>query len=136
MDTTKQLPAITILLDSARGVYIPKNFAESFDMEKWHVSENDKACLLAGPYDEQDLYWDVWTSVLDNAYFEHNGAKWHLSQDGDLWAYCEALMSNEEKRNFGMDVDPFEYIIDLDERGEFKATAKQIRWAWKTAEKH
>jgi hypothetical protein len=116
------LPAVALLLDSSRGVYIPKAFAESFNMNDWHVSDNQRDCLLAGPDDEQDLYWDYWSSILDNAYYEKDGKRWTLYQDGDLWALCDADMTNDEKRNFGFDVDPFEYVIDLDERGEFKAT--------------
>lgn len=96
----KPLPAIALLLDSARGVYIPQNFAE-FDTDKWHVSASDKACLQAGP--EHEFYWETWDTVLSNAHYEHNGNTWRLYQDGDLWALCAELMTDEEKRNFGFD---------------------------------
>lgn len=100
---TNQLPAVALLLDSARGIYIPKHFAESFNMSDWHVSDNQRDCLLAGPEDEQDLYWFYWSAILDNAYYEKDGKRWTLYQDGDLWALCLDDMTDEEKRNFGFD---------------------------------
>jgi hypothetical protein len=117
----KALPnAVVHIFDGARGIYIPQAFAQSCN-EGWHgVSEENRETLLAGP--EHEWYCDAWDAVLNNAYWEKDGFKWQLHQDGDLWAYCEAMMTSEEKRNFGMDVDPFEYVIDLDERGEFRAT--------------
>ena len=33
-------------------------------------------------------------------YGYENGNAWHLYQDGDLWAYCPELMSNEEYKDF------------------------------------
>jgi len=40
--------------------------------------------------------------ILNNArYTDKNGNVWRLMQDGDLWAYCFELMTDEEKENFG-----------------------------------
>lgn len=99
---SKPLPnAVALLLDSARGIYIPQAFA---DFEGWKgISDDMRECLKAGPHDERDLYWDVWSSVLDNATWEQGGHTWRLYQDGDLWALCAELMTDEEKRNFGFD---------------------------------
>lgn len=120
MQSSHQISAIVLLADSSRGVYIPQNFVQTCYMAEWHVNEEDSRVLLAGP--DHEHYWETWDSVLNNAYWEKDGKRWHLSQDGDLWAFCAELMTREEKRNWDMDVDPFEYVIDLDERGEFKAS--------------
>jgi hypothetical protein len=75
----------TLLLDGARGIYVPKGFAECFDMTSWDVSDSDAEILLAGPDHEE--YWDTWAEVLDTArYVDDNVMAWSLYQDGDLWA--------------------------------------------------
>ena len=90
---------IALLLNSARGVYIPQNFVECVDADEWHLSEYDVKEL--SDYNN-DFYWDAWNSVLDTAYFvDGPGNKWTLSQDGDLWALCFELMTEEELDNFG-----------------------------------
>ena len=76
--------------DGARGVYIPQFFAESVKREcVENVSDEDWAILAAGP--DHELYWDVWTSVLDNAVLTgpSDGRKLTLWQDGDLWLVGE-----------------------------------------------
>ena len=121
MTTQNQtIDSVVHIFDSARGVYIPQAFA-NYCNENWHgVSEENRTILKDGP--DNELYWDTWDEVLNNASFEKDGNKWTLYQDGDLWALCDADMTNDQKRNFGFEVEPFEYVIDLDERGEFKAT--------------
>ena len=96
------MSGIEILLNDSRGVYIPQTFAETFDMEGWGVSDKDRDILLAGPdYKENEFYWETWDSVLSNAsYTDKNGNIWHLSQEGDLFAYCDHLMTDEEYENF------------------------------------
>ena len=90
---------IALLLNSARGVYIPQNFVECVDADEWHLSEYDVKEL--SDYNN-DFYWDAWNSVLDTAYFvDGPGNKWTLFQDGDLWAICFELMTEEELDNFG-----------------------------------
>lgn len=44
---------VQILLDSARGVYIPRAFAETCDLTRWHVSPEHGEALLADPYGEE-----------------------------------------------------------------------------------
>lgn len=104
---------IVHLLSDARGIYIPRDFVESFSIE---CKEEDKESAKAGKawqgisaqsvIDCQDpdneWYWDSWIDILDRAYWlDENGNKWSLLQDGDLWAYCFDLMTDEEKQNFG-----------------------------------
>jgi len=97
------IPAVSLLLDSARGIYIPQNFVEAFNAVDWHVSMDDRGILANGP--ETEFYWEAWETVLNNAYYEKDGRRWTLHQDGDLWALCPDLMTDEEKRNFGFDED-------------------------------
>ena len=93
------IKSIELLLNSARGVYIPQNFVECVDADEWHLSEYDVKEL--SDYNNE-FYWDAWNSVLDNAYFvDSGGNKWTLFQDGDLWAICFELMTDEELDNFG-----------------------------------
>lgn len=71
----------TLFLDSARGVYIPQNFAESISLEDWTgIKPEDLETLKEGP--DAEFYWDVWTSVLDCAESKDG---YVLHQDGDLW---------------------------------------------------
>lgn len=67
----------TFLIDSARGHYIPEFFAGMFSTDKG-LSDEEKE-ILSDP--THDLYWDVWTEVLDN----HTVNGKMLSQDGDVW---------------------------------------------------
>lgn len=88
---------IELLLTDARGIYIPRDFAMYFeDMD--NVSAEDMDILKAGP--DHEHYWDAWNDVLSSAKRDINGKTWRLYQDGDLWAYCEALMTDEEYEEF------------------------------------
>lgn len=92
------MSGVILLLDSNRGIYIPKNFSE-FDMQKWHVNKG-VAEKLSDVYNYD--YWETWDYVLSSAYYlDDNGNKWELCQDGDLWAICYKLLTEEEKVNFG-----------------------------------
>jgi len=91
-----------ILMSDSRGVYIPQNFAESYHMDQWGVSDHDRDCLLSGPdYTENEFYWEAWENVVSNAcYIDKNGNVWRLWQEGDLFSYCLELMTDEEYCNF------------------------------------
>lgn len=97
----KPSPAVALLLDSARGTYIPKNFVENFNMNLWQGITADDIEILKDK--DHEYYDETWNDVLDSAKFEQGGHVWRLSQDGDLWAICYELMSNEERQNFGLD---------------------------------
>ena len=91
------MSGLELLFDSNRGVYIPQNFAESCD--HWQGLPSDFEDLLHGP--EAESYWDIWTEVLDSStYTDSEGNVWRLWQDGDLWAYCEELMTDSEYEEF------------------------------------
>lgn len=57
---------IELLLSDVRGIYIPRDFIGIFDMDKWHVSQ-EQALILSIP-DDLD-YWEVWNTVLDQAFY-------------------------------------------------------------------
>ena len=94
------MSGIKLLVSDHHGVYIPQAFVEGFDTIKWGLSDKDVSDVAGGP-DKCDWYWDAWESILNCAECtDENGNVWHLWQDGDLWAYCESLMDDEEYENF------------------------------------
>ena len=98
-----KLDNVEILLSDARGIYIPRDFVQGFDLSKWSgISESDIE-ILQNP--ENEWYWDAWESVLNNAKFiADDGRVFTLWQDGDLFAICYESMTDEEKHNFGFDL--------------------------------
>ena len=77
------MSGISLLLSDVRGVYIPRDFVDNFNLDKWHV-DNKYMYLLSSPDNER--YWDYWDVLLCVAFFvDESGNKWGLYQDGDLW---------------------------------------------------
>lgn len=74
-------------LDDHRGVYIPRDFAQSFkdrDSCVTGVSAEDWAVLEAGP--DHEFYWDTWEDVCSNAKVtETDGTVYTVWQDGACW---------------------------------------------------
>ena len=94
------LDAVEVLLGDFRGHYIPRDFIANFDIKEWGIDpESWEANVCADP--EHENYWDAWDQILNNARYEHDGNIWVLHHDGDLLAYCDALMTDEEKASFG-----------------------------------
>lgn len=95
-------PDMMLWLSDARGVYIPRDFANSFaDRAKsvLGVSEEDWTILEAGP--ENDLYWDVWNDVEQNAIVtDDDGVKYRVYQDGDCWLVPEGMEWSDENETF------------------------------------
>ena len=90
---------INILLNDSHGVYIPQFFVEKFDTNEWSVRAEDADILKAGP--NHEWYWEAWDNALNSAVFtDDDGMQWRLWQDGDLWLYCEQLMTDEEYEAF------------------------------------
>lgn len=93
---------IELLLNDSRGVYIPRDFCEGFDLQAWGIDPDCwqvKACLDP----ECDLYWEAWEEVCYRAKYRHGGKEWFLHQDGDLWAICYEMLTDEDKENFGFE---------------------------------
>ena len=75
-----------LYLSDARGIYIPRDFAECTYREcVWNVTDEDWAILLQGP--DAEGYWDTWDDVLSRALVvePETHAQYTLWQDGDLW---------------------------------------------------
>lgn len=108
-ETQSQQPrksGLQLLLSDCWGIYIPKRFSESGLIDNFPNVIAYKDDLEDA---DAEFYWDTWDTVLNNAeHVDAEGHKWRLMQDGNLWAYCYELMTNEERRNFGFDEEPDE----------------------------
>ena len=93
------MSGMKLLMSDNRGVYIPQHFGEQYGSEWANIRPEDLEIIMTGPNSEE--YWDAWSDVCDNAAFvDDKGNTWTLYQDGDLWAVCEKLMSDEEYYGF------------------------------------
>lgn len=93
------MQAMELLISDNRGIYIPQDFATLFDLSLWsNIEESDIETISQGP--DAEWYWDAWDSIVSMAQYKHGGHTWHLWQDGDLWAFCPELMTDEEYENF------------------------------------
>lgn len=100
---------IILLLDSARGAFIPRDFitdglnnVDEKHCSNWHINTDDALLLALGT--DLEWYWETWERVLNDAYFiADDGRKFTLHHDGDLWAICYESMTDEEKQNFGFE---------------------------------
>lgn len=92
--------SISLLVSDREGIYVPMAFVERYDTDLWsNIDPADVNIILEGP--DAEGYWDAWDSVLQNAeYHDDNGHVFRLHQDGDLWAVCYELMTEEDKKNF------------------------------------
>lgn len=103
---TLHKPEPLLWLNDARGVYIPRDFANGFtdrdEIAAKHVSgvsDEDWSILEAGPDHEQ--YWETWEGVLDGAKVtDENGVVFTLHQDGDLWLVPVGMEWSEEDDGF------------------------------------
>jgi hypothetical protein len=97
-------------LSDARGVYIPRDFANSFvarDKSVKGVSAEDWAVLESGP--DSEGYWDVWADVSDNAVVtDEKGIEYSVYVDGDCWLVPKGM----ERSDTG---DCFQWPADDDD---------------------
>lgn len=123
------MSGVELLLSDARGVFIPRDFAT--ECTGWEISSRDsykdRKILEAGP--DHPEYWDTWDGVLREAsYRDPKGYIWRLYQDGDLFAYCEELMSDEEYHDFfGMAREKEDKPSEPDFKDVLEAVAKLDR---------
>jgi hypothetical protein len=91
-------PEPVLWLTDAHGIYIPRDFANSFKDRAKHVtgvSDEDWEILETGP--DHELYWDTWTDVLDCAVItDIEGNKFNLYQEGDLWFIPEGMEFSDD----------------------------------------
>ena len=96
MKITKYPDDITLFLDDARGIYLPRDFAESINREyiinreKW---ENDLD-FLARSAPESNFFWDTWQDVLDGLKVKIGRRTYFFYQDGPVWM----IRDNEKVR--------------------------------------
>lgn len=98
------MQAVEILLSDARGIYIPANFVEGFDREQWELNDSSfdwawETCQNP----DNDMYWEAWEQILWYATYTKGEYVWKLCQDGDLFAVCPELMTDEEREGFGFE---------------------------------
>lgn len=107
------MDTIILILSDARGIYIPRDFLTDSDnniawehCNNWGLTtENYKSWGSATDVDSMS-YWDDWDWILQNAqYKDSDGSIYRLHQDGDLWGLCLEKMTDEEKQNFGFELD-------------------------------
>jgi hypothetical protein len=108
----KQKPDMLLWLSDARGVYIPRDFANSFVERDKHVkgvSADDWTTLEAGP--DHEWYWEAWQSVCDNATVtDENGVEYFIWQDGDCWLVPKGMESDDETGLFKWPDDETEEV--------------------------
>lgn len=97
------MDAINLILSDARGLYLPRDFAEAIMddgtiITGWTVPMDDLMTVLDGP--ETEWYCEAWDSILTRAAFTRDGHTWHLWQDGDLFMICDEMLSDDEYREF------------------------------------
>jgi hypothetical protein len=102
------------LINDAHGIYVPQIFATEY-LEKWNHSLNDEdiAILKNGP--DEEFYWEVWETLMNDAEIVVNDEIFRLWQDGDLWALGESDI-----------VDDLGHIYDAKETPF--ATPETIEW--------
>jgi hypothetical protein len=107
-------PDRLLWLNDARGVYIPRDFAQSFGDRAKHVagvSDENWTILDAGP--DHEYYWDVWDEVLTNAVVTDDaGVKYTLHQDGDCWLIPDGMQWSDEKDTFVWPDDEEDSVMD------------------------
>ena len=89
---------VALLLGDSHGQYVPRVFVNGFDMNLWGVEPEDVELLQKGP--EAEYYWDTWEHVLSSAEYSDGMYTYKLYQDGDLFAVCDDLLSDEEYKEF------------------------------------
>ena len=88
-----------LLVSDNQGIFIPQSFINNYSSVWTGIDPADRTILEHGV--EHPEYWDAWNDVLDRAYLmDTEGNKWFLYQDGDLWAICYDLMTDEEYKSF------------------------------------
>jgi hypothetical protein len=78
-----------LLLDGARGRYIPRDFEYLFRERIVNPHPNDAEYLDELKEPDSDTYWDAWNNVFDLITLTIEGKRYTLAQDeggGNLWA--------------------------------------------------
>lgn len=90
---------IKCILDSNRGVYIPKNFVDDFDLTLFeNVNDEAVATCKLGP--DCEGYWDAWIEILNVKHVDEDGTEWSLHQDGDLFMVALDKLTDADFEDF------------------------------------
>lgn len=90
---------LQLLLDSNRGIYIPRDFVNEMDLSQIQGIRPKDIDICQDT--ENAWYWEAWERILQDAtYTDEGGHIWTLHHDGELWLICEELMTRQEKRDF------------------------------------
>lgn len=89
---TMSLMGKILLVDGARGIYVPQNFAVRFadnilaadNPTHYSDIQENLAILKSGP--DNDDYWEAIADIERDAVLDIEGRKYTIHQDGDLWA--------------------------------------------------
>lgn len=96
------MSGVNVIVDGSYGIYVPQRFVKAYSPDEWNIALDDLRVLIAGP--DHEHYWETWDDVLSKAQFtDSQGNVWRLTQDGDLFAYCEQLMTRDEREALGFD---------------------------------
>ena len=97
----RKLLAVEILLSDARGQYIPRDFTTTYNLTQWGYAAQQAIEIsndLSNP--ENEYYWDAWETILNNAkHTTPEGNAYRLHHDGDLFAICDELMTDDDYLN-------------------------------------
>ena len=107
------MDAINILVNEHQGLYVPEVFCRNYDLSLWsYIDQDDVDIILKGPLNN-DEYWDAWDYILTHAVYFHQGNMFYLHQDGDLFAVCDELMTEDEYTNFfGFNKEGYQPSLD------------------------
>lgn len=135
----KREAKMILFSDGARGIYIPKHFAESVkrecvsgivleDLDYLARGPNDIEAADGEPAHNAESYWDTWADVCDHAIVtDPDGTVYTLHQDGDLWLVEQGAIFNEHgNRDAAPDIDCMFYIDDGQEKLWFQTSSGRI----------
>ena len=99
-------PEPLLWLSDARGVYIPRDFAQSFVDRNKHVANvpEDAWAILEDP--EHRDYYEAWDEVLRDAVVtDGDGNKYSVHQDGDCWLIPAGMVWDHNNECFAWPED-------------------------------
>lgn len=94
--------AIIHFLDSSRGQYLPRDFAQIINREHLkNVNPELLDNLAKENSNDSEFYWEDWETVLNDAKIVFDGVEYTLHHDGDLWLINFDAMTEQEREDFG-----------------------------------
>jgi hypothetical protein len=114
------LPEPILFLSDARGIYIPRDFAQGIKRECVSgVTDEDWKILEAGP--DHEAYWETWNLVCDYAVItDEHGIRYRPYQNGDCWLVPEGMEYDERTEGFKWpdDEDEDEEVVEPEDQDE------------------